>query len=114
MLRSNRTTRLSAWLEEAGKGEQVYVEFECYGEFDPGESMVRYYSDGSGYPGCPPSVEYHGCYATRITGENYDYKRRDRLDWFELLDKIVDNLVMADLDHFECWMLENFCEMEVD
>lgn len=24
---------------------------------DPGEPMVRYYPDGSGYPGYPPSIE---------------------------------------------------------
>lgn len=23
----------------------------------PGEPMVRYYPDGSGYPGCPPTIE---------------------------------------------------------
>lgn len=114
MLRRGRSTRLNAWIEEAGKGQQVYVEFELHGELDPGEPMVRYYPDGSGYPGSLPYVEYHSCFVTRIIGENYDYKRRDRPDYFELLDKIVDRIVMADLDHYERWMLEDFCEMEID
>ena len=29
------------------------VEFQVEFDFQPEEPMVRYYSDGSGYPGCP-------------------------------------------------------------
>jgi len=29
-------------------------------DFQPEEAMVRYYSDGSGYPGCPASVDNIG------------------------------------------------------
>ena len=32
---------------------QVVIAFD----FQPEEAMVRYYSDGSGYPGCPASVD---------------------------------------------------------
>lgn len=32
-------------------------EFELTCSYSPGERMVRYFSDGSGYPGSPPEVE---------------------------------------------------------
>lgn len=31
-------------------------------DFQPEEAMVRYYSDGSGYPGCPARVDNVGVY----------------------------------------------------
>ena len=33
------------------------VEFEVEFDYQPSEPEVRYYSDGSGYPGCPEAVE---------------------------------------------------------
>ncbi len=36
-------------IEEA----EVTISFD----FQPEEAMVRYYSDGSGYPGCPASID---------------------------------------------------------
>jgi hypothetical protein len=41
-------------IEEA----KVSVEFD----FQPEEPMVRYYSDGTGYPGCAASVDNVGVY----------------------------------------------------
>lgn len=35
-----------------------YVEFTMVANFYPGEEMVRYYPDGSGYPGSPPETEW--------------------------------------------------------
>lgn len=32
-------------------------------EYDPGEPMVMYYSDGTGHPGSAPSVEIHDIFA---------------------------------------------------
>ncbi len=40
--------------------EYVYLEgigLEVYFEFSPEEQEVRYYNDGSGYPGCAASLE---------------------------------------------------------
>lgn len=45
---------------------EVEIEVEYY--YEPEEPMVRYYRDGSGYPGCPAMVEI--CEARRTdTGE---------------------------------------------
>ena len=33
------------------------VEFEVEYDYQPMEPMVMYYKDGSGYPGCPETIE---------------------------------------------------------
>lgn len=33
------------------------IEFEVEYDYQPEEKEVRYYSDGSGYPGCPASLD---------------------------------------------------------
>jgi hypothetical protein len=35
----------------------MWVEFDIEYDYQPAEKEVRYYSDGSGYPGCPESLE---------------------------------------------------------
>jgi len=35
------------------------IKFEGKYHFTPGEEMVRYYKDGSGYPGSPPEFEFY-------------------------------------------------------
>jgi hypothetical protein len=37
--------------------ESVQCEVEIEYDFSPGEKMVRYYPNGDGYPGSPPSVD---------------------------------------------------------
>jgi hypothetical protein len=37
--------------------EYMWVEFDIEYDYQPAEKEVRYYSDGSGYPGCPESLE---------------------------------------------------------
>lgn len=47
--------------DEAGKsplGVPALLGFKLDYYFTPGEAMVRYYSDGSGYPGSPAEVEF--------------------------------------------------------
>jgi len=33
------------------------IEFDVEFDYQPEEPMVRYYSDGSGYPGCPANID---------------------------------------------------------
>jgi hypothetical protein len=53
--------------------EYLEVEFEVNYDYQPGEPEVRYYSDGSGYPGCPESCD--------ITEVNYG--KRDMFEYFD-------------------------------
>jgi len=34
------------------------IDFDVKFDYQPAEKEVRYYSDGSGYPGCPASITY--------------------------------------------------------
>jgi hypothetical protein len=48
-----KTNKVKMEFETEIEKAQVMVEFD----FQPEEAMVRYYSDGSGYPGCPASID---------------------------------------------------------
>lgn len=100
-----RTVSIDFHLEELGK-TMLCVDVELSGHFCPGEPMVRYYPDGSGYPGSPDEFEFVSAYVTKAYGEDWILSRRDRPDWFEYLDKCIENKVYADLDNFEERCLE--------
>lgn len=72
------------------------VEFVATFWYRPGEPMVRYYPDGSGYPGSPPDCEYCSVEVHRIVGETYEYNREEKSDWFLLLDQLVDDMINTD------------------
>jgi len=55
--------------------------------YDPGEKMIRYYKDGSGSPGCPPSIEIESILID-ICGTMVDIT--EQVDG-DLLEKIQDH-----------------------
>ena len=59
------------------------LDLEVHYDYQPEEPMVRYYSDGSGYPGCAESVEINAV----ILGE-HDITELCQ----EIMDKIEDRL----------------------
>jgi hypothetical protein len=71
----------------------ISVEFTVLGTYYPPEPMVRYYSDGSGYPGSPAEFEITDVEVTRAWGDTWNLERRDRPDWFKLLDKIIESKI---------------------
>ena len=58
------------------------------GIYTPGEPEVRYYRDGSGYPGSSP--EFHIEKITENGEDITDQFNDDELDWF--MDKIIDKI----------------------
>ena len=38
------------------------IEFDVEFDYQPEEKMVRYYSDGTGYPGCAESIDINEIY----------------------------------------------------
>lgn len=76
-------------LVNVGKSEldvEVLVKADCL----PAEPMVRYYKDGSGYPGCPASVEITSLTAFSVTGEFGKVLRNQKNeDWFQVLDSFL-------------------------
>lgn len=54
-------------------GDGMYLVHCMIGaNYIPGEPMVRYYSDGSGYPGSPDGVEWDVIDIVRVLDENGD------------------------------------------
>ena len=49
--------------------------------YNPGERMVMYFSDGTGHPGEPPSVEIQAVYAGDV--DIYELLEADILDYIE-------------------------------
>lgn len=94
----SRQCGLSDTLEELGRS-MIGVTFDVTGTAHPGEPMVRYYRDGSGYPGSPPEFELESVYCTEAWGETWEYTRRERPDWFEFLDKIIEHRLLGDCDY---------------
>ena len=78
-------------LEELGKTMGVCLTFLCTWDITPGEPMVMYYPDGSGYPGSGPSLELVSLQVTDASGETWEFRRTERLGWFLWLDKVVLN-----------------------
>ena len=56
-------------------------------EYDPGEAMVMYYSDGTGSPGSAPSVEIHDIFV----GETGIYNVFDDRLITDLEERILEN-----------------------
>jgi hypothetical protein len=76
-------------LEELGRGGSVQLEVDLEVEYLPGEKMVRYYADGSGYPGSDAEAEIVGCRVLEITGDTYRFERSERPEYFAILDEIA-------------------------
>ena len=85
-------------------------------DITPGEKMVKYYPDGSGHPGCPTSVEFNSVKALSLKFNYFNDKddeiisREEKPDWFTLLDKIAEKIVMESKDSIELDILVVFSE----
>lgn len=87
---------------------EVEIEADC----QPGEPMVRYYRDGSGYPGSDPTAELLSAYVFRWDVGN-DTRQRDPVgSWiWEALDDIAYRHVEEKwTDYFEDVILEHITE----
>lgn len=60
-------------------GEPLDLEFNLEYNFSPGEPMVMYYPDGSGYPGSPLEIEIY-----KASCENHfpEFLCKQLSDWF--------------------------------
>ena len=78
---------------------EVIISFD----FQPEEAMVRYYSDGSGYPGFPASIDNVGVYWKTRKFNSIAHKWEDvEIDVTDLMDELG-----IDVEQ-ECWYyLEN-------
>lgn len=59
------------------------VDFDVEYDHQPAEKAVMYYSDGSGYPGCPESLE-----VTSITHQGTDFSEL-MYDYMEEIEELI-------------------------
>ncbi len=67
------------WRRNEVKVRDINLNVEYY--YNPGERMVMYYSDGTGHPGEPPSVEIQAVYAGEV--DIYELLTEDLLEYIE-------------------------------
>ena len=81
-------------IEEA----EVTISFD----FQPEEAMVRYYSDGSGYPGCAASVDNISVYWKTQKFNSTTLKHEDvEVDITDLLRELGHNLEELCWNHLD-------------
>ena len=79
--------------------DNLILEIELEYDFTPGEKMVRYYPDGSGDPGCPPSAALVNATVTQCDIADIQQKRCDNWIW-RALDAIAIELINRDWDRY--------------
>lgn len=93
----------------------VYVTVDIDYKVRPGEPMVMYYPDGSGYPGSPPEIEILEVIVTSVSGETYEKSRIKLIDggWIGTLDRLATEYVEDDIDNHGS-ISESLFELEAE
>ena len=80
-------------------GIEGLVTYDVTYEYTPGEPMVRYYADGSGYPGCPPELNVIS--AKQVSAVKYNgYDSIDVEEQIETDLKIFEDYCWEDMDDY--------------
>lgn len=98
--------RFDATLEELGHGKVACLEIEIHYEADPGEPRTW------DYPGSPAHIVLYGVTVKSYENEDFGILRRNRPDWFELLDEIAFAAVMDEEEYFTQMIGEALDERE--
>lgn len=75
-----------------GKIERADYEIQYSAHYSPGDSQVRYFNDGSGYPGGDPEIEIHEIKVVRYDDEGNEI----------VLPKAFHCLVPEDIQNIIC------------
>lgn len=80
--------------------DRFFATVEIEFEYSPGEPMVWYYPDGSGYPGSPPELNIIGVKVTSLSGGGWDKNRQELEEsgWADFVDKLGLDEVSSLLD----------------
>jgi hypothetical protein len=100
---------------ELGTGTKAWklLEVEVEYDYSPGEEMVMYYPDGSGYPGSPPEIEFTDVLIRSIEGYTRDGETAYHVDgedldsgWLALLLHTVWVWMEENEDHLHEWIFD--------
>jgi len=120
-------------LEELGVAGNLWVDFTIHFTALPAEPMVKYFLDGTGSPGFPASAELDRIECNLMGSDfgfrfstnarkldytvtrNYTVTRSEKPEWFELLDRIIQNHIerVWTRDHYEHECLESLLGEEL-
>lgn len=87
--------------------DRFFATVEIEFEYSPGEPMVRYYPDGSGYPGSPPELNVIRVVVTRLSNDSWDKNRQELEEsgWADYLDKLAFDEVSSLVDS-NGWLID--------
>ena len=89
-----KTNKVKMEFETEIEKAQVIISFD----FQPEEAMVRYYSDGSGYPGFPESIDNVGVYWKTRKFNSIAHKWEDvEIDVTDLMEELGHDIEQL------CW-----------
>ena len=78
------------------RNAEVLIDFE----YSPEEEMVRYYPDGSGYPGCPASIDNYAVYWERKKFNNLKMEWEDvQIEVTGLMDELEFDIEELCFEH---------------
>jgi len=95
-------------MEECGRGLNGCVECEIEYDAQPGEARTW------DYPGSDPTSELCSVHVTSYISDTHEFKREDRPDWFEWLDKVAFSMLEADWEAQEESIFEDLAAAEED
>lgn len=102
-------------IEDLGRASSLDVELSY--RVTPGEPMVRYCPDGSGYPGSPPECELEAVHVTRWCVGTEERNRGDSWIWswiWKDLDKIAEAIIDDDWSHYSADCLKEAAAQDED
>lgn len=85
---------------------EIVITAHCY----PAEPMVRYYRDGSGYPGAPAFAEIVSVEVLWALGDFGSRQRTEGNEWFKDLDRLAGDEVEAHSEAYCNAILENIID----
>jgi len=93
-----KTNKVKMEFETEIEKAEVTISFD----FQPEEAMVRYYSDGSGYPGCPASIDNVGVYWKTRKFNSIAHKWEDvEIDVTDLLEELGHDIEQLCWDYLD-------------
>lgn len=92
--------------------DRFFATIEIEFEFHEGEKMVRYYLDGSGYPGSDPSVSIISAKVTSLSNESWD-KTLEELEESGFAKWLNEAALVAaeeEISHADSWLSDSLLE----
>ena len=109
--RGVETVVVGETFEELGRKKEGSIDCEITWELTPGERMVMYYPDGSGYPGSPPEAEAVAVRITRV--EWADHEVTDS-DWLRHMEEYVWSRIEKDFEDLKDHAFDQVSEWNWD